>query len=41
MLAHAHSQQQDEAFHRQYENDQTWEMLQEDEQGLLRVVSSQ
>lgn len=29
---------QDEAFQRQYENEHTWENLQEDEHGLLRVV---
>lgn len=34
----ARSARQDEAFHRHYENEHTWEMLQEDEQGLLRVV---
>jgi len=33
-----HSQRQDEAFARQYENEHTWENLQEDEHGLLRVV---
>ena len=29
----------DEAFARAYENDHTWESLQEDEHGNLRVVS--
>lgn len=29
---------QEEAFARQYENEHTWEALQEDEHGLLRVV---
>lgn len=32
-------QMQDEAFQRMYENDHSWEALQEDEQGLLRLVS--
>lgn len=30
----------DDAFARQYDNDHTWESLQEDEHGNLRVVSS-
>lgn len=32
------SQRQDDAFQRQYENEHTWEALQEDEYGNLRVV---
>ncbi len=34
------SQYQDDAFHRTYERDHTWEELQEDEHGNLRLVSS-
>ena len=33
-----HLQHYDEAYARQYDNDHTWEQLQEDEHGNLRVV---
>ena len=34
-------QHYDEAYARQYENDHTWDQLQEDEHGNLRVVRQQ
>ena len=34
-----HLQHYDDAYARQYDNDHTWEQLQEDEHGNLRVVS--
>ena len=33
-----HLQHYDDAYARQYDNDHTWEQLQEDEHGNLRVV---
>ena len=35
-----HSRRQDEAYQRRYENEQTWDQLQEDEFGNLFVVSA-